>query len=348
MKKKFYFTLLVGSFTTFVFIFFNFNSIDKNEQIKISIKTKAKNNSSKLLIKLIKQQKSTTTISTSSIILNTIQMREQQTNLLCIILTSKKSIFDRGPAVWDTWSHKCNKTMFSLNSNDLKQNITESNLKFLNKINILNLSMNESYDKMAEKVLLTLKMMYELNNNETRFNWYLLVDDDTFIYTDNLYKFIKLTDSKLAYTYGYNFKEVVSTGYHSGGGGVLMPIKSLKRLHESITNNKCAFKDGYGDVALGQCSHISRVKIGNSTDSLGRERFHPLDVRDHYDGNYPDWMYSYAKNKVKSGIECCSLESISFHYVNQQDMYKMKKSKNYLDFIFNEKNNLFVKDAPIF
>ncbi len=127
-----------------------------------------------------------------------------------------------------------------------------------------------------------------------------------------------------------------------------LKTKSLKRLHESITNNKCAFKDGYGDVALGQCSHISRVKIGNSTDSLGRERFHPLDVRDHYDGNYPDWMYSYAKNKVKSGIECCSLESISFHYVNQQDMYKMKKSKNYLDFIFNEKNNLFVKDAPIF
>ena len=348
MKKKFYFTLLVGSFITFLFIFYNFNSIDKNKQIKISIKTKAKNNSSKLLIKLIKQQKFSTTIIASSIILNTIQVKEQ-TNLLCIILTSKKSIFERGPAVWDTWSHKCNKTMFSLNSNDLTQNITDTNLKFLNKINILNLPMNESYDKMAEKVLLTLKMTYELNNNfETRFNWYLLVDDDTFIYTDNLYKFIKLTDSKLAYSYGYNFKKVVQTGYHSGGGGVLMPTESLKRLYESIRNNKCAFKDGYGDVALGQCSHISNVKIGNSTDSLGRERFHPLDVRDHYDGNYPDWMYDYAKNKVKSGIECCSLESISFHYVNQQDMYKMKKSKNYLDFIFNEKNNLFVKDAPIF
>ena len=279
---------------------------------------------------------------------NSIKSKEQQTNLLCIILTSKKSIFKRGPAVWDTWSHKCNKTMFSLNSNDLKQNITETNIKFLNKINILNLPMNESYDKMAGKVLLTLKMMYEINDNRTRFNWYLLVDDDTFIYTDNLYKFITLTDSKLAYTYGYNFKKVVLTGYHSGGGGVLMPTESLKRLYESITNNKCAFKDGYGDVALGRCSHISNVKIGNSTDSLGRERFHPLDVRDHYDGNYPDWMYDYAKNKVKSGIECCSLESISFHYVNQQDMYKMKKSKDYLDFIFNEKNNLFVKDAPIF
>jgi glycoprotein-N-acetylgalactosamine 3-beta-galactosyltransferase len=258
---------------------------------------------------------------------------EQQTNLLCIILTSKKSIFERGPAVWDTWSHKCNKTMFSLNSNDLKQNITETNLKFLNKINILNLPINESYDKMAEKVLLTFKMMYELNDNTTKFNWYLIVDDDTFIYIDNLYKFIKSIDSKLPYTYGYNFKHVVPTGYHSGGGGVLMPNESLKRLYQSIITNKCPFKDGYSDVALGECSHISNVKLGKSVDSLERERFHPLDAKGHYYGYYPDWMYLYAQNKLKSGIECCSLESISFHYVEKQDMYKMAKSQNYLDFI---------------
>jgi glycoprotein-N-acetylgalactosamine 3-beta-galactosyltransferase len=261
------------------------------------------------------------------------EVDQLQTNLLCIILTSKKSIFQRGPAVWDTWSQKCNKTMFSLNSNDLTLNITETNLKFLNKINILNLPLNESYDKMAEKVILTLKLMYELNDNTTKFNWYLLVDDDTFIYIDNLYKFLKSTDSKLPYTYGYNFKQVVPTGYHSGGGGVVLPIESLERLYESIITDKCPLKNGYSDVALGQCSHISNVKLGNSTDSLERERFHPLDVKDHYGGNYPDWMYSYAKNKVKSGIECCSLESISFHYVKQQDMYKMAKSQNYLDFI---------------
>ena len=128
-------------------------------------------NSNKLDSKII-----TTLILTKSKI--SIKSKEQQPNLLCIILTSKKSIFERGPAVWDTWSQKCNKTMFSLNSNDLTQNITETNLKFLNKINILNLPLNESYDKMAEKVILTLKLMYELNDNTTKFNWFLFVDDD--------------------------------------------------------------------------------------------------------------------------------------------------------------------------
>jgi glycoprotein-N-acetylgalactosamine 3-beta-galactosyltransferase len=283
----------------------------------------------KSIIKIIPENDS----QNSRIIRSILTKSNEEPNLLCIILTSKKSIFERGPAVWDTWSQKCNKTMFSLNSNDLTQNITETNLKFLNKINILNLPIDESYDKMAEKVLLTFKMMYELNNNTTKFNWFLFVDDDTFIYIDNLYKFIKSTDSKLPYTYGYNFKQVVPTGYHSGGGGVVLPIESLKRLHTSISNNKCPFKDGYGDVALGQCSHISNVKLGKSTDSLERERFHPLDVRDHYYANFPDWIFSYAANKVKSGIDCCSLESISFHYVSNQDMYNMAKSQNYLDFI---------------
>jgi glycoprotein-N-acetylgalactosamine 3-beta-galactosyltransferase len=157
------------------------------------------------------------------------------------------------------------------------------------------------------------------------------------IYIDNLYKFINSTDPNLAYTYGYNFKAVVPTGYHSGGGGVLMPNESLKRFYESIINNKCSFKDGYSDVALGHCSHISNVKLGNSTDSLGRERFHPLDVKSHYDGIFPDWLYLYASNKVKSGIECCSSETISFHYVTPQEMYIMAKSQNHLDFINNTK-----------
>jgi glycoprotein-N-acetylgalactosamine 3-beta-galactosyltransferase len=257
-------------------------------------------------------------------------------NLLCFVLTSKKTIFQRGPAVWNTWSKRCDKTMFVLNSNNFEPNTADRN--FLNEINILNLKLNdESYDLMAEKALLSIQKMYELNNDNTttriKFNWFLLTDDDSFIYINNLRKFIQSTDSELPYTYGYNFKAVVSTGYHSGGGGVLLSNESLNRLYQSIINNKCPFKQGYGDVALGECSRISNVKIGNSTDLFGRERFHPLNAHHHYNGYFPGWLHSYAANKVKSGVDCCSLDSISFHYVNQQDMYKMNKSDNYLDFL---------------
>ena len=100
-----------------------------------------------------------------------------------------------------------------------------------------------------------------------------------------------------------------------------------------ITSNQCPFKDGYGDVALGECSALADVKLGSSIDSNGRERFHPLDVDSHFHGNFPDWIFSYATNKVKSGRECCSLESISFHYVSTQDMYEMSRYENYLGFL---------------
>ena len=46
--------------------------------------------------------------------------------------------------------------------------------------------------------------MYEFNNDNTsnaNSNWYLLTYDNSFIYINNLHKFIQLTDLKLPYTY---------------------------------------------------------------------------------------------------------------------------------------------------
>lgn len=117
----------------------------------------------------------------------------------------------------------------------------------------------------------------------------------------------------------------------------MLTHESLKRLSNKISSNQCPFKEGYGDVALGQCSAIADVKLGSSIDSNGRERFHPLDVVSHYEGHFPDWIFDYATNMVKSGKECCSLESISFHYVSQKDMYEMNRHENYLGFLKRSK-----------
>lgn len=135
-------------------------------------------------------------------------------NLLCIVLTSTKSIFERVGALYDTWAYKCNKTLFACNCNlnTSNVNVSSKNLDILKKIEFLNLTKEESYDRMAEKVMDTIKMSYEFYGKTH--NWFLLVDDDTYIFYNNLIRFIKTKSSKRPHTYGYNFKTL--SGYQSG------------------------------------------------------------------------------------------------------------------------------------
>jgi glycoprotein-N-acetylgalactosamine 3-beta-galactosyltransferase len=63
-----------------------------------------------------------------------------------------------------------------------------------------------------------------------------------------------------------------------------------------------------------------------SIDDLGRERFHPFDVESHLTGNISSkwhWIYKFAANPLKKGIECCSDTTISFHYITPNIMIKL-------------------------
>ncbi len=52
------------------------------------------------------------------------------------------------------------------------------------------------------------------------------------------------------------------------------------------------------DLDIARCLRNLNVFPNKSIDSLGRERFHPLSIYDHFNGNIPDWLKSYASNPV--------------------------------------------------
>ena len=243
-----------------------------------------------------------------------------QHSVLCVVLTSDESIKKKGDAAWNTWARRCKKTYYACNCLGPEVSTRPDGAAYHHdRLPLLLLDTKEDYNNMGAKCLKILQLIYELHRNE--FNWFLINDDDTFIFVTNLYRFIQDKDCNEPVTYGYNFKKVVDSGYHSGGGGILLTRESLRRLYVSIVNKKCEFKEKYGDLAIGFCAEASHVRMGNSLDSQGRERFHTLSAAAHYWNLVPDWLHAYSQNGVRIGEDCCSDETISFHYVSSEEMY---------------------------
>jgi glycoprotein-N-acetylgalactosamine 3-beta-galactosyltransferase len=190
-------------------------------------------------------------------------------------------------------------------------------------IPFLQLDVTENYNRMDAKVMVTLNAAFKKYNQ--RNYWYLLIDEDTYVFVDNAKLFIGTLDSSAPLTYGYNYKITVAQGYHSGGGGILFTYQSMKRIVNSIQKGLCNDSVIFGDILIGLCSERSNVTMGNSLDELGRERFHALSLHNHYLENDTFSLEFYSSNLAKFGKECCSLQSISFHYTSPEEMINYSK-----------------------
>ena len=183
---------------------------------------------------------------------------------------------------------------------------------------------------MGEKVVFALKETYKLY--KYIFNWYFLVDDDAYVFIQNLNRFTKTQDHKKPLYYGkiwnigfqwhlnlfkFEFNYSMPYRYISGGPGVLFTNESMNRLITNFDNGNCAkYMDSYGDITVSRCADKVHVSIGSSLDKFKKPRFHAYNHRD---------LINESRDK-----DCCSLESISFHYINITDMYSIHANKTFL------------------
>ena len=246
--------------------------------------------------------------------------------IICIILTTEQSFLTRGTTIWKTYGKKCDAILFACNCSNFLRNKNFTSIPFLQ------LNITEDYNKMDKKVVSALNETYKIYNKTN--NWFLLVDDDTYVFVDNARKFISKLNYSQPHTYGHNFKITLKNGFHSGGGGTLFTPESMKRIVTSIRLGKCDDSVVFGDIMVGLCSEKSNVTMGNSLDEFGRERFHPINMKISYKGPPQDWLFSYSQNTPKFGKECCSEQSITFHYASPEDMIEYSK--------LNDESNLTV------
>lgn len=217
--------------------------------------------------------------------------QEKAPRIFCFILTSKSNLATKAKVIQNTWASKCdNYKLVTLIPDYLKN-------KSLPHVLVPPGLINDTYNKLTDKVLLTIKHLY---NEYDNYDWYLKADDDTFIFVDNLRKFLSDKNSSSPVTYGYDFKVIIKGGYHSGGAGYLLSNEALKRLGSLLNKNfSNCWNSGVEDTDVADCLRRVDVYPNKSVDTLGRQRFHPYNIKKHYDGINDPYFDHYSADEVK-------------------------------------------------
>jgi glycoprotein-N-acetylgalactosamine 3-beta-galactosyltransferase len=118
--------------------------------------------------------------------------------------------------------------------------------------------------------------------------------------------------------------------FNSGGAGYVLNRRALELLNGQFEGDKCMphLKAFWEDVMVARCLKNEGVHAYDTRDGQGAERFHPFTPGHHLHYAAPkknpesDWYIKYTID-LKFGMDCCSEESLSFHYVKPDLMQKL-------------------------
>lgn len=235
--------------------------------------------------------------------------------IFCGIYTMEKNHNTNVDATRSTWAKRCDGFMaFST--------ITDFNIPSYN----ITHEGPEEYNNMWQKSRSIWKFI--ANNYLDSFDFFLLGGDDMFYIIENLRYYLgsneihELKESSNGLYFGRRFFPPHQEVFNSGGAGYLIDTKSLQILKDNLDSPIChAHQVGFWeDVNIANCLRQSAGIIPYDTrDDLKRERFHPFLPGSHLTYRIPktkenwDWYPKYNP-ELKEGYECCSENSISFHY----------------------------------
>lgn len=212
---------------------------------------------------------------------------KKEVRILCIVLTTERSINSKIPVVNSTWGKRCNKRLYVMCTD-------KTDPDFLNTCKI-----GESKAHLTGKVRYAFEHAYKHYIND--YDWFFKGDDDTYVVMENLRYLVSHYSADTPGYLGYHFKKNVAQGYHSGGAGYVISRQGLRQLVEGgFTTKSCLTDGGDEDVEIGKCLQRASVPVLSSLDQFGRETFHTDKAWSHIWGTFPTYLHSYSRNEVKS------------------------------------------------
>ncbi|KAK2185026.1 hypothetical protein NP493_247g02023 [Ridgeia piscesae] len=192
-------------------------------------------------------------------------------------MTSRDNLQTKARHVRATWGRRCDKLLFASDSRD-------------DKFPTIDINVPTGREHLTAKSMKAFDYVFEHHYDDA--DWFMKVDDDTYVIVDNLRYFLSSRSSSEPVYFGHIFKKFLPQGYNSGGGGYVLSREALGRLG-SRDKYSCVEDQGAEDVEVGRCLHSLGVYTGDTRDALGRSRFHCFPLIRHIRGAYPRWYYRY-------------------------------------------------------
>nr|XP_029710299.1 LOW QUALITY PROTEIN: glycoprotein-N-acetylgalactosamine 3-beta-galactosyltransferase 1 [Aedes albopictus] len=237
----------------------------------------------------------------------------REVRILCWIMTNPSNHKAKALHVKRTWGKRCNKILFMSSTVDPL-------------LNTIALPVKEGRDNLWAKTKEAFKYIYKHHLDDA--DWFYKADDDTYAVLENLRYLLYPYSPSYPIHFGCKFKMEVKQGYMSGGAGYVLSKEAVRRfIEEAIPNKNCRQDNGGSeDVEIGKCLELVNVEAGDSRDSLGRNRFFPMAPEHHLIPNNgkKQWYWITQFYKTDDGMEYCSDNAISFHYVSPNQMYVLE------------------------
>mmetsp|Transcript_29740 Transcript_29740/g.65904 ORF Transcript_29740/g.65904 Transcript_29740/m.65904 type:complete len:493 (+) Transcript_29740:154-1632(+) len=241
--------------------------------------------------------------------------------IFCGIYTTQAALTHNALATRNTWAKRCDGFLAFSTADDAS----------FPAVGVVHEG-EEEYNNMWQKSRSIWKYIH--HHLRDSYDFFLVGGDDMFYIVENLTEYLgseeiqaKKREGKGLYL-GHIFRPASHVAFNSGGAGYILDKAALEILGPALDQSVCqphrhSFAE---DTYLASCLGKKGILPYESRDALGRERFHPfrpstqLAYQVAKEPKKPDW-YARFHPHLKTGFDCCSDQSVSFHYAKETLLY---------------------------